>query len=92
MGLWYKTYSKPHIRLTTQLCYENRIYLHIIPSVGEIPLNKLTQSDLQKFYADLKKNGRKSKVERYGTGVSIAWFAPAMPPAALHCKRQWKKS
>ena len=70
MGLWYKTYSKPHIRLTTQLCYENRIYLHIIPSIGEIPLNKLTQSDLQKFYADLKKNGRKSKVERYGTGVS----------------------
>lgn len=70
MELWYKTYSKPHIRLTTQLCYENRIYLHIIPSVGEIPLNKLTQSDLQKFYADLKKNGRKSKVERYGTGVS----------------------
>ena len=70
MELWYKTYSKPHIRLTTQLCYENRIYLHIIPSIGEIPLNKLTQSDLQKFYADLKKNGRKSKVERYGTGVS----------------------
>ena len=47
MELWYKTYSKPHIRLTTQLCYENRIYLHIIPSIGEIPLNKLTQSDLQ---------------------------------------------
>ena len=70
LELWYKTYSKPHIRLTTQLCYENRIYLHIIPSIGEIPLNKLTQSDLQKFYADLKKNGRKSKVERYGTGVS----------------------
>lgn len=70
MELWYKTYSKPHIRLTTQLCYENRIYLHIIPSIGEIPLNKLTQSDLQKFYADLKKNGRKSKIERYGTGVS----------------------
>ena len=79
MELWYKTYSKPHIRLTTQLCYENRIYLHIIPSIGEIPLNKLTQSDLQKFYADLKKNGRKSKVD-------------AMPPAALHCKRQWMKS
>ena len=70
LELWYKTYSKPHIRLTTQLCYENRIYLHIIPSIGEIPLNKLTQNDLQKFYADLKKNGRKSKVERYGTGVS----------------------
>ena len=70
LDLWYKTYSKPNIRITTQLSYENRIYLHIIPSIGKIPLNKLTQSDLQKFYADLKKNGRKAKVELYGTGLS----------------------
>ena len=49
LDLWYKTYSKPNIRITTQLSYENRIYLHIIPSIGKIPLNKLTQSDLQKF-------------------------------------------
>ncbi|MBR1481420.1 MAG: hypothetical protein IJ598_00445 [Ruminococcus sp.] len=32
MELWYKTYSKPHIRLTTQLCYENRIYLPPSPN------------------------------------------------------------
>ena len=70
LDLWYKTYSKPTIRITTQLCYEDRIYLHIIPSIGDIPLNKLTQSDLQKFYADLKKNGRKTKVEIYGPGLS----------------------
>lgn len=70
LDLWYKTYSKPTIRITTQLCYEDRIYLHIIPSIGGIPLNKLTQNDLQKFYADLKKNGRKTKVEIYGPGLS----------------------
>lgn len=70
LDLWYKTYSKPTIRITTQLCYENRIYLHIIPAIGTIPLNKLQQSDLQKFYADLKKNGRKAKVEIYGPGLS----------------------
>lgn len=70
LDLWYKTYSKPTIRITTQLCYEDRIYLHIIPAIGDIPLNKLQQSDLQKFYADLKKNGRKTKVELYGTGLS----------------------
>lgn len=70
LDLWYKTYSKPTIRITTQLCYEDRIYLHIIPSIGDIPLNKLTQSDLQKFYADLKKKGRKTKVEIYGPGLS----------------------
>ena len=44
LDLWYKTYSKPNIRITTQLSYENRIYLHIIPSIGKIPLNKLTQA------------------------------------------------
>ena len=70
LDLWYKTYSKPTIRITTQLCYEDGIYLHIIPAIGTIPLNKLQQSDLQKFYADLKKNGRKTKVEIYGPGLS----------------------
>jgi integrase len=70
LDLWYKTYSKPTIRITTQLSYENRIYVHINPAIGKIPLNKLQQSDLQKFYADLKNNGRKSKTEIYGTGLS----------------------
>jgi integrase len=70
LDLWYKTYSKPTIRITTQLSYENRIYVHINPAIGKIPPNKLQQSDLQKFYADLKNNGRKSKTDIYGTGLS----------------------
>ena len=70
MDLWYRTYSKPTLRITTQSCYEDRIYLHIIPHLGKIPLNKLTQSDLQQFYAELKKNGRRVKVELYGPGLS----------------------
>ena len=70
IDLWYKTYSKPSLRITTQLCYEDRIYKHIIPEIGKIPLNKLQQSDLQQFYANLKKSGRLVKVERYGPGLS----------------------
>lgn len=70
LDLWYKTYSKPTLRLTTQLCYEERIYLHIIPELGDIPLNKLQQSDLQQFYARLKKNGRISMVKSRGQGLS----------------------
>ena len=70
LDLWYKTYSKPSLRITTQLCYEDRIYLHIIPEIGKIPLNKLQQSDLQQFYANLKKRGRRTKVELYGPGLS----------------------
>ena len=67
---WYENYSKPAIRPLTQQNYENRIYDHIIPEIGKIPLNKLSQNDLQQFYARLKKTGRKIRVEQYGPELS----------------------
>ena len=70
IDFWYQTYCKHTIRITTQLEYENRIYKHIIPEIGDIPLKQLTQSDLQQFYATEKANGRKIRVEKYGTGLS----------------------
>ena len=70
LDFWYQNFSKPKIRLTTQLSYEGRIYTHIIPEIGKIPLNKLSQNDLQQFYARLKKGGRKRFVEQYGEGLS----------------------
>ena len=53
-------HSKPKIRPTTQETYESRIRLHIIPEIGDIPLNKLTQNDLQQFYGRVKKSKRKT--------------------------------
>ena len=70
MDFWYQTYCKPGIRPTTQLGYEDRIYKHVIPSIGHIPLNKLTQTDLQQFYAKLKTSGRLIRQEAYGEGLS----------------------
>ena len=70
IDFWYQTYCKHTIRLTTQLEYESRIYNHIIPEIGKIPLNKLSQSDLQQFYARTKSCGRKIYVEVYGEGLS----------------------
>ena len=70
IDFWYQYFSSPKLRPTTQATYENRIYGHIIPSVGKIPLSKLTQNDLQQFYAKLKRTGRKVNVELKGTGVS----------------------
>ena len=67
---WYENHSKPKIRPTTQETYESRIRLHIIPEIGDIPLNKLTQNDLQQFYARLKKSGRLLHAEHYGKGLS----------------------
>ena len=70
IDFWYQTYCKHTIRITTQLEYENRIYQHIIPEIGNIPLNQLTQSDLQQFYAREKSGGRKIRIETYGSGLS----------------------
>ncbi len=52
-----RNFCKPAVRPLTQQNYENRIYDHIISEIGKIPLNKLSQNDLQQFYARLKKNG-----------------------------------
>lgn len=42
LDFWYQNYSKPKIRPTTQACYEGKIYQHIIPELGKLPLNQLT--------------------------------------------------
>ena len=67
---WYENHSKPKLRPTTQANYESRIHQHIVPEIGKIPLNKLTQNDLQQFYARLKKTGRLRFTDQYGEGLS----------------------
>ena len=70
MDFWYQNYSKPKLRPTTQMGYENAIYKHIIPALGIIPLSELSTNDVQQFYAKLKKEGRLIRTELYGEGVS----------------------
>lgn len=70
IDFWYQNFCKLTVKPKTQACYENRIYTHIIPGVEKIPLNKLTQNDLQQFYAKLKKSGRKRLTDKYGEGLS----------------------
>ena len=60
---WFELYAKPHIRPSTMNYYRN-IEQHIIPAIGDIPLNKLTTRDLQKLYNDLQSNGRLRKVQK----------------------------
>lgn len=70
LDLWYQNYCKHTIRETTRRSYENLIYNHIIPNIGQIQLDKLTQSELQKFYLNEKKFGRLRLVDQQGSGVS----------------------
>lgn len=70
LDFWYQNYSKPRLRPKSQLDYENSIYRHIIPALGNTPLSKLTANDLQQFYAQIKKNGRLIRTQVYGDGLS----------------------
>ena len=70
IDFWYQTYCQPALRETTKDSYKNIIYNHIIPTIGHIPLNKLTQNDLQQFYAKMKRQGRLQNTEKHGTGLS----------------------
>ncbi len=67
---WYQSCKKSNLRPNTQMSYEQRIYNYIIPALGDTPLDKLTQNDLQQFYTDLKQNGRIKNVGHYGSGLS----------------------
>ena len=66
---WFELYAKPHIRPSTMNYYHRNIEQHIIPAIGDIPLNKLTTRDLQKLYNDLQSNGRLRK----GELVALQW-------------------
>ena len=70
LDFWYQNYSKPRLRPKSQLDYENSIYRHIIPMLGNIPLSKLSANDLQQFYAQMKKGGRLIRAQIYGEGLS----------------------
>ncbi len=70
LDFWYQNYCKPKVRPATQKNYETALYKHIIPELGQIPLNELTQNDLQQFYVRLKSGGRLRQADTYGEGVS----------------------
>ena len=58
MQAWYSLYAQPNVRETTARYYKGYIDHHVLPRLGDIPLNKLTSLDIQQFYKDLLENGR----------------------------------
>ena len=55
---WYEIYAEPRIRPNTKAYYANYIENHIIPGIGDVPLDKLTTIQIQRFYNNLQKTGR----------------------------------
>lgn len=55
---WLKTYMFPTIRRSTYSQYEQYVTRHILPKLGSIKLQKLTQKQLQDFFNEKMVGGR----------------------------------
>ncbi len=56
---WLKTYAELNLAPKTVLSYKTEIYNHVIPSLGSIPLEKLSPLHLQEYYTQKLTSGRK---------------------------------
>ena len=88
MDFWYQTYCKNTLKEYTQETYEHRIYKQIIPKIGHYPLNQLTTGILEKFYAQLKANGRLIRRDIYGAGLSNS----VIRSIHAHCRASLSKA
>src|SRR5437762_2919527 len=54
---WFENVHKPEIYVTTYINQRRILYKHIIPSLGQVQIRRLTPQQIQKFYADKGNEG-----------------------------------
>ena len=72
MNEWFEAYAKVKVRPSSHQTYKGYIENHIKPNIGDIPIEKLTSLQLQKFYRLLLTEGRvpRIKSEKQPKGLS----------------------
>ena len=63
MDEWFENVAKIKVRASSHQTYRGYIDNHIKPNIGNIPIEKLTTMDLQKFYRKLLTKGRIERIE-----------------------------
>ncbi|MDE7002912.1 MAG: site-specific integrase [Oscillospiraceae bacterium] len=63
IDVWFDNYVKIKVRPSSHKTYRGYIDNHIKPSIGKIPLGKLSPLDLQKLYKKLLSGGRVERIE-----------------------------
>ena len=63
MDEWFENVAKIKVRASSHQTYKGYIENHIKPNIGNIPIEKLTTMDLQKFYRKLLTKGRIERIE-----------------------------
>ena len=47
---WLRDYAVPNVAAKTYVRYEGIVRVHLIPALGEIPLESLKPTDIQSYY------------------------------------------
>lgn len=63
MDTWFENVAKIKVRPSSHQTYLGYIDNHIKPNIGNIPLEKLTAMELQRFYRKLLTKGRVERIE-----------------------------
>ena len=63
MDVWFENCARIKVRPSSHQTYRGYIDNHIKPSIGKVPLNKLSSLDLQKLYKKLLSGGRVERIE-----------------------------
>lgn len=75
LRVWFETYSEPFLRIGTAESYRNMIENHIIPALGRIKLSSLNSIQIQRFYLEEQKSGRRKVTKKDGpTELSNAFM------------------
>lgn len=63
MEIWFQNVAKIKVRPSSHQTYSGYIRNHIAPNIGNLPLDKLTTLELQKFYGQLLRAVRVERIE-----------------------------
>ena len=89
LDAWMKNYAKLQIRPSSHKTCQGFIENHIKPTLGDIPLEKLTAMDHQRLYKRLLENGRvectESRNKPKGLSVKTVRNINQMISSALNC-------
>lgn len=62
---WMRVYCEPRLAANTIRGYRVNLEKHIYPRIGDIPLNRIKPSDIQKLYDELLASGLSGTTVRY---------------------------
>jgi integrase len=87
---WLKDYAEGQYKPTTCSLYKNYINAYIIPRIGNLQLQELQTSDLQRFYKLMLEEGRikKPKAKETDTEDNKSTLSPGLAPKTVHRMHQ----